>query len=278
MKTSKMALFIAAVMFAPSAFAYEITPYVGLGIVVDKANTSAKRVAFDSANLPVINFPTTDLGAVAGAFMPNAGNDMDFDMAFAGEITAGVKIDNVRLEAEVALRSASEDDYKIFDGNIEMSMDGSVPGSVNIPTEIETATKVRHNSYLFNMFYDFDLGTRWTPYVGAGIGFGVYHQKAIVEIDIEEDEFGIANTGNPTVGIIGDEMVNGMLAELQQYEREMTVADDTLYRFEWQVSAGIAYNFNEDWALDLGYRFNSSTVGGEFVYAHEIKLGARYMF
>lgn len=32
------------------------------------------------------------------------------------------------------------------------------------------------------------------------------------------------------------------------------------------------------WALDLGYRFNSSTVGGEFVYAHEIKLGARYMF
>lgn len=273
MKTSKMALFIAAVMFAPSAFAYEITPYVGLGIVVDKANTSAKRVAFDSANLPVINFATPDLGAVAGAFMPNAGNDMDFDMAFAGEITAGVKIDNVRLEAEVALRSASEDDYKIFDENIEMSMGGSLP-NLKIPTEIETATKVRHNSYLFNMFYDFDLGTRWTPYVGAGIGFGVYHQKAIVEIDIDEDEFLIANAGNPI-------LVSGganMLAQLQQYEREMTVADDTLYRFEWQVSAGIAYNFNEDWALDLGYRFNSSTVGGEFVYAHEIKLGARYMF
>lgn len=276
MKTSKMALFIAAVMFAPSAFAYEITPYVGLGIVVDKANTSAKRVAFDSANLPVINVTNPDLGAVAGAFMPNAGNDMDFDMAFAGEITAGVKIDNVRLEAEVALRSASEDDYKIFDGNIEMSMGGRpVPGSVYIPTEIETATKVRHNSYLFNMFYDFDLGTRWTPYVGAGIGFGVYHQKAIVEIDIgERDEFLLANSGNLMAGTIVDKV----LAGLQQYEREMTVADDTLYRFEWQVSAGIAYNFNEDWALDLGYRFNSSTVGGEFVYAHEIKLGARYMF
>lgn len=274
MKTSKMALFIAAVMFAPSAFAYEITPYVGLGIVVDKANTSAKRVAFDSANLPVINFPNPDLGAVAGAFMPNAGNDMDFDMAFAGEINAGVKIDNVRLEAEVALRSASEDDYKIFDGNIDMSMGDIVP-NLKIPTEIETATKVRHNSYLFNMFYDFDLGTRWTPYVGAGIGFGVYHQKAIVEIDIEEDEIGIATPGNPIPGLPGGADI---LAELQQYEREMTVADDTLYRFEWQVSAGIAYNFNEDWALDLGYRFNSSTVGGEFVYAHEIKLGARYMF
>lgn len=277
MKTSKMALFIAAVMFAPSAFAYEITPYVGLGIVVDKANTSAKRVAFDSAKLPVINLGTFDMGAVAGAFMPNAGNDMDFDMAFAGEITAGVKIDNVRLEAEVALRSASEDDYKIFDGNIEISM-GSLPGGLNIPTEIETATKVRHNSYLFNMFYDFDLGTRWTPYVGAGIGFGVYHQKAIVEIDIgERDEFWVANLDIQIPEFMVD-AVNEMLAGLQQFEREMTVADDTLYRFEWQVSAGIAYNFNEDWALDLGYRFNSSTVGGEFVYAHEIKLGARYMF
>ena len=47
MKTTKIALFMAALMFAPSAFAYEITPYVGLGIVVDKANTSAKRLGFD---------------------------------------------------------------------------------------------------------------------------------------------------------------------------------------------------------------------------------------
>ena len=268
MKTTKIALFMAALMFAPSAFAYEITPYVGLGIVVDKANTSAKRVAFDRSNLNNLTMDNIQT-AMGSAFLPNAGSNMDFDMAFAGEITAGVKIDNVRLEAEVAIRSASEDDYNIFDGNINIQGD---LGQIVLPLEIETATTVRHNSYLFNMFYDFDFGTRWTPYVGAGIGLGVYHQKAIVDIDIEEEKFLALNSSFEPI------LETVILPKVQRFEREMTVADDTLYRFEWQVSAGVAYNFDEDWVLDLGYRFNSATVGGEFVYAHEVKLGARYMF
>ena len=58
----------------------------------------------------------------------------------------------------------------------------------------------------------------------------------------------------------------------------MVVADDTLTEFEWQIGLGAVYNFTETWALDIGYRFNSANVSGEFVYAHEVKLGARYSF
>ena len=250
----KIALFIAAALFAPSAFAMEITPYVGLGIVADSANTSAKRVKFDASKLDHNDFDN--------AFVPNAGGNMDFDMAFAGEITAGVKIDNFRAELEVAIRSASEDDYDIYNGPLNIQMPGIGPRPV--PTEIENSISVRHNSYLANFFYDFDFGTKWTPYVGAGVGFGVYRQKATVEIDINEDLL-MAGLGQIPPALL-------------EFEREIEVANDTLYRFEWQVSAGVAYNFNENWALDLGYRFNSSTVGGEFVYAHEVKLGARYSF
>ena len=251
----KIALFMAAALFAPSAFAMEITPYVGLGIVADSANTSAKRVKFDASNNDLEN-----------AFVPNAGGNMDFDMAFAGEITAGVKIDNFRAELEVAIRSASEDDYDIYNGTLKIPMPGI--GQLPVPTEIENSISVRHNSYLANFFYDFDFGTKWTPYVGAGVGFGVYRQKATVEIDIDEDLL-MAGLG---------QIPPALLPMISKFEREMEVANDTLYRFEWQVSAGVAYNFNENWALDLGYRFNSSTVGGEFVYAHEVKLGARYSF
>ena len=251
----KIALFMAAALFAPSAFAMEITPYVGLGIVADSANTSAKRVKFDASNNDLEN-----------AFVPNAGGNMDFDMAFAGEITAGVKIDNFRAELEVAIRSASEDDYDIYNDTLDIPMDIPMPGigQLAVPTEIENSISVRHNSYLANFFYDFDFGTKWTPYVGAGVGFGVYRQKATVEIDINEDLL-MAGLGQIPPALL-------------EFEREIEVANDTLYRFEWQVSAGVAYNFNENWALDLGYRFNSSTVGGEFVYAHEVKLGARYSF
>ena len=256
---------IAAMMFAPSAFAVEITPYVGLGIVADKAGTSAKRVKFDATKINPRN-----LAAIGDAFIPNGGDDMDFDMAFAGEITAGVKIDNVRAELEVALRSASEDDYDIFDGDIATLFGvPSIPGVELIPTEIETSTKVRHNSYLANVWYDFELSdSNWTPYIGAGVGFGVYRQKATVDIDIELNQ----------AVVLPPESMAGLAAILQRMNGEQTVADDTLYRFEWQVGLGAAYNFNENWALDIGYRFNSSNVADEFVYAHEIKIGARYSF
>ena len=264
-KTKKIAMVIAAMMFAPSAFAVEITPYVGLGIVADKAGTSAKRVKFDATKITQQNLAT-----IGDAFIPNGGDDMDFDMAFAGEITAGVKIDNVRAELEVALRSASEDDYDIFDGDIATLFGmPSIPGVELMPTEIETSTKVRHNSYLANVWYDFELSdSNWTPYIGAGVGFGVYRQQATVDIDIEV---------NPTV-VLPPESMAGLAAILQGMNGEQTVADDTLYRFEWQVGLGAAYNFNENWALDIGYRFNSSNVADEFVYAHEIKIGARYSF
>ena len=252
-----LALFMATAMFAPSAFAAEITPYVGVGLVIDKAGTSAKRVKFDPAQIDPSN-----LSSIGNAFIPNAGSDMDFDMAFAGEITAGVKIGSVRAELEAAIRSASEDDYEIYNGDIISTVMGgvSIPGVTPLPTEIETSTSVRHNSYLFNMYYDFDLGnSSWTPYIGAGVGLGVYRQKATVDIDLPDQYETIAAGMGIPVG-------------------EMEVANDTLYEFEWQVGIGTAYNFSEDWAMDIGYRFNSSNVADEFVYAHEIKVGVRYTF
>lgn len=280
----KIALFMAAAMFAPSAFAAEITPYVGLGLVIDKASTSARRVGFDPSKIN-----TSDpMSSMTNAIIVNGGGNMDFDMAFAGEITAGVKYGNVRAEVEVAVRSASEDDYDIFNGNINLP--GSALGpvgailrdSINVPLELENSISVRHNSYLVNMYYDFELAnSNWTPYIGAGVGFGVYHQKAVVDIDIDEEMLmaGVmAGLGDmATMPGVSDQVAAGM-APVLAAEGERTVADDTLYRFEWQVGLGAVYNFNEDWAMDIGYRFNSSTVGGEFVYAHEVKLGARYSF
>ena len=280
---SKVALFMAAFMFAPSAFAMEITPYVGLGVVIDKAGTSAKRVGLDTKPLMGL-MSATDAASVAEimnqAFVRNGGDDMDFDMAFAGEITAGVKIDNVRAELEVALRSASEDDYDVFDGDLVSSIAGGMAGMLTggVPAEIETSTKVRHNSYLANVWYDFELAnSNWTPYIGAGVGFGVYRQKATVDIEIDQlalKQFIDDNKDKPIGPMIAQ--LGNTLKNIPLGER--TVADDTLYRFEWQVGLGAAYNFNENWALDIGYRFNSSNVANEFVYAHEIKVGARYSF
>lgn len=293
MKTTKIALFMAALMFAPSAFAYEITPYVGLGIVVDKANTSAKRLGFDKTKNQInlhmqemtngnVNIGELVGGTIGNGIVVNGGGDMAFDAAFAGEITAGVRIDNVRLEFEAAFRSASEDSYNLYDGNFDVS--GTMQPIPNpiplgaIAAAIETSTSVRHDSYLFNMFYDFNFGTRWTPYVGAGIGFGRYQQETSFNYNADltkfKQELGKYASGSmENLGDIIADMPDSVTGSVTPDQ-----ASHDLYRFEWQVSAGVAYNFDEDWVLDLGYRFNSATVGGEFVYAHEVKLGARYMF
>lgn len=292
MKTTKIALFMAALMFAPSAFAYEITPYVGLGIVVDKASTSAKRLGFDKTknqiNLPMqemisgnVNIGELVGGTIGNGIVVNGGGDMAFDAAFAGEITAGVRIDNVRLELEAAFRSASEDSYTLYNDDFNVVVMQNQDAA--LPALIETSTSVRHDSYLFNMFYDFNFGTRWTPYVGAGIGFGRYQQETSFNYNAD-----LTALKNRLEGIAGSGMFGeyqGAIAAIVETMPDSVTGSVTpdqashdLYRFEWQVSAGVAYNFDEDWVLDLGYRFNSATVGGEFVYAHEVKLGARYMF
>ena len=143
---------------------------------------------------------------------------------------------------------------------------------------------------------DFDLGnSSWTPYIGAGVGLGVYRQKASVEIDVDDDAMAALLNG-PMGGMIGPMLAGVPLGEMEVandtlYEFEWQVGIGTaynfsedwamdigLYEFEWQVGIGTAYNFSEDWAMDIGYRFNSSNVADEFVYAHEIKVGVRYTF
>lgn len=64
----------------------------------------------------------------------------------------------------------------------------------------------------------------------------------------------------------------------------------TKTNFAWQVGAGVDYDINECWSLDLGYRFsdlgqarvkgNESFTGRgkQDMRSHDIKLSARYYF
>ena len=277
---NKIALFVIAAMFAPSAFAAEITPYIGISFLADKAGTSAKRVGFDPSKLgSLIPLFTggggaggnlAEMGTVFGdamgsAVIINGGDNMNFNMAFAGEFTAGLKMGNFRGELEFAIRSASEDGYELFSGDLISAVRGKPIQWMSVPTTLKTSTAVRHNSYMANLYYDFDLSnTRWTPYVGAGIGIGQYVQEVSIDINIDTSKLSQIGGGS------------NMLSQIPQ--GSMVVADDTLTEFEWQIGLGAVYNFTETWALDIGYRFNSANVSGEFVYAHEVKLGARYSF
>ena len=135
--------------------------------------------------------------------------------------------------------------------------------------EIETSAY----SGMINFYYDIDTGTRFTPYVGAG--FGIAHVKA------KSQAYGHSATQDYSVT---DEMTDDNPA--------------------WNISLGAAYALNDNWSLDLGYRYTNygritesknkrghlwdpagsmqehglDVKGDMKIDSHEINFGVRYAF
>lgn len=113
--------------------------------------------------------------------------------------------------------------------------------------------KVSALSGMINVYYDYALTDECSLYVGAGLGVAKFSYDA-------------KNCGK--VGV------------------EKTV-------FAWQLKAGVAYDINENWTVEAGYRlFNTSRVGVLTVndanhlvkakvkapFANSLELGLRYNF
>lgn len=131
--------------------------------------------------------------------------------------------------------------------------------------------KMAISSLFANVFYDIKTGTSFTPYVGGGIGMASIRTK---------DSF--------TEGYDG---YFGAYSFAGSGRRTVT-------NFAWNLAAGVAYSFDSNWSLDLGYRYcdygqvkgakaQGSTDGGSGGYqyrtksdvtSHEVMLGARYTF
>ena len=110
--------------------------------------------------------------------------------------------------------------------------------------------KLYKHSVMANAYFDYLTCTPWTPYVGAGLG--VSYLKA------------------------------------QMFENGAKEFDKSTNNFAWQVMAGLAYEFNSHWAVDLGYRYadlgrirkneGEGNITKITAREHDIMLGARYTF
>lgn len=118
----------------------------------------------------------------------------------------------------------------------------------------------------FNAYWDIDTGTRFTPYLGAGLGMAFIGTKMKSNgYDIgDPDDSWSESTGSKTVT-----------------------------NFAWNVGAGLGYDLTENWTLDAGYRFahlgsvktktfsdDESTFHGKTsnLYQHQFAIGVRYTF
>ena len=96
------------------------------------------------------------------------------------------------------------------------------------------------HTLFFNAYFDLETGTPFTPYIGGGLGLAFNY----AEVD------GNATNGAQTLRI-----------DSSQYDTT----------FAWNVGVGFAYAFNENVALDAGYRF----IGlghREYDFGHDAKI------
>ena len=150
------------------------------------------------------------------------------DNVLGASIAYGVKIGTIRTEVELNIHEDAEKKYA---------------------DEYETwKNSVENNSVMLNAYYDIDTGSKFTPYIGGGIG--VAKLKGKVSYDEETD----------------------------------SVKNDS---FAWQLGAGVSYAMTDNLSLDAGYRYvdyGDVTIKEDWgkvefdSTSHELHIGARYTF
>ena len=204
-------------------------------------NDGLKTGFYGQFNLGASFNPDSDL-SLKGA--PVEGT-LSYDTSFALSGAAGYDFGNFRTDVEVGWTKADMNKLKI-----------SIPGigSGSLPAQDSDITVV---PFLVNGYWDIHNTSRWTPFVGAGLGFAYLSAKS------------------PDSNLIA--------------------VDDSDMVFAVQLGGGVSYDFTDNLALVGSYRFfgtsdgsfkateklsgynDSGTVKAN-VTSHQLRLGVRYTF
>ncbi|MPY70932.1 MAG: outer membrane beta-barrel protein [Alphaproteobacteria bacterium] len=209
---------------------------------------------------------------IAGAAL--ALSAVAFQAAPAGAQMAGKGAEGFYLMGAIGPNFARDSDFEssTFDLEAELDTGWTLSGGFGyaygngIRTELELGIRdnevsdvsgasasgdVRSQSIMGNLYYDFDSRSRWTPYVGAGIGL-------------------------TRIKAAGISPVSG------------TSIRDKDTTFGAQAMAGVAYAMTDRLALTLGYRYfmapdvtweNSAGADVDSDYStHEVLVGLRFTF
>lgn len=191
--------------------------------------------------------------------------DDQTDSTFGGALAIGYDFNKnfnvpVRTELEYTIFSDAEAECHYTEADTGM------------PNERLTRKQIYDHiqTVFLNVYYDFETGTKFIPYIGAGIGAAFIKTEGISQgyNDIE---------GNFDVHYGSKNVTN----------------------FAWNIGAGVGYEIADNWTIDLGYRFvnlgsiktnehherNAIDTGDDYVYdetdhlyQHQFALGIRYTF
>ncbi|MGN0008158.1 MAG: outer membrane protein [Desulfovibrionaceae bacterium] len=157
----------------------------------------------------------------------------------------------IRAEVEYARR-----------GNMQTTWDSQhLPLGGGITAHLETEAQWDAQTLFANFYYDFHNSTAFTPYVGAGLGVAFM---------------------NTTYTVNGVASVAGVSPKIELLSKSKMSTN-----FAWNVGLGCSYAVNENFSVDLAYRFvklgqtevekNDMSLKTN-PYSNEFSLGLRMTF
>ena len=220
---------IATVALSVNARAYDWKPYISAKVSASNLNqnTSIRVVYTDE-------------------IQKHNRNSDDSQHVWGTSFAAGIASSPIRVELE-------------WQRNTAARMSDTTVYSNQLFTEIDTQkTKIKTHAYMLNAYYDFNTDSRFTPYIGGGIGFA---KAKIARARYNDD---------------------GEIPFFKLTNSHTNIA--------WQIGAGISYAFNDNIDLDIGYRYidygkvnkqlasRAITRINDELTANELYAGIRYSF
>jgi len=128
-----------------------------------------------SGNVGAVFVNDSDISGSDPTIPASIDGEIEFDTGFGINGAVGYGIGNVRLEGELSYRTADMDKLSgtATIGSLTLSGSGDVSGDV---TSL---------GLMANVWYDIETGTKWVPFIGAGIGLA--NVDAEIEGESEDD-------------------------------------------------------------------------------------------
>ena len=148
----------------------------------------------------------------------------------------------------IPIRTEVEYDYR---ARLDFDTEAAGPPQTGFKNNLST------HSLMFNAYVDFDTGTPWRPYLGAGIGWARNNSETL--------------------------RANLATGARQEIEND---ADN----FAFSVQAGLRVAITRSWVGEIGYRYidmgevnsgrfaTGDTITGDDYISHDIILGFAYLF
>ena len=178
-------------------------------------------------------------------------------------------------------------------------------GTIDVPGEhpIDVSGSANQLGGMVNVWYDFNAGSRWRPYIGGGLGF-VQVDWGDVEYNRNEVAQGAANQLAVLQAQAATPGFDSLPPEVQEQIRQGAVAQaqlppgtvpelsgtDTV--FAYQVGAGMGYEVTNAITVQLGYRLlkanqleftgrgamGATATATTEMQVHLFEIGVRYRF